>query len=1144
MSIMLKSITTVIAACAALSSTALAPDFYSGSSVLSSGRWVKIRVSESGIQQITNTQLEQWGFDDPSKVTVYGFGGVVPAVDILNSDLGDDLPQQTILRLDDRILFYGESNVRAQLDFRGINYTPGAEPVRNTATDAGYYFLTDSRPEETLEPIAFNATSGSQEISRHRAISFFEEELTNPASAGQLFFGRDISDGTATEVSFDIPDRDCEASDEICLSCVLVGSGSMPKFSITYSGSGSTQTSPYTITRNTGATGSQYIFTTNYNTSDALIRISTMPDGVSRFNLSVSAAADAAMDYGALDYAAIHYLRYNRLGSNNYITMTFDEIQSGSKIVVSDANSDVRIWDIGNPCKVTPYTTEFDPASSSVSCTTNRSYSLSSTSAGCRAIAFDPAKEQNSVEYAGEVANQDLHSLQTPDMLIISSDVCMEQAERLAEIHRQYLGHDVIVIGQEQIFNEFSSGSPSPCAYRRFAKMLYDRNSSKMRHLLLFGGGSYDNLGLSPTAKSLKEQGAALMTYGTLDPAYMGTETKSYSADAYFGFMSDNFRPSQITSQQMSINVGRIPATDAAKAATAVDKIESYLTQLPSVDITHRAIVVADAGDRNSHMSNAENICNALQTYSPGITIVKAYNSIYPWKNSDAPYARAAIAQALKMGSGIFMFTGHGKPDSFSAQNLWNISYVNSTEYDFYPLAMFATCNSYTFDRISSDITESMLYKRDGGMIAIIGACRTVYENSNQLLGTATARAYGEASESTTTGDIFRNARNRVIAENINSSTHTINTLCYNLAGDPGLPVYAASPSAVIETVNGVALNAASHTLVPLEANEITGYIKTSTGSVDTEFNGTVILSIYESPKTVNTLSRSSAEISVEIDMDEDLLAQTAAEVSNGRFSATMTPPLPSRSGQYNRLTVLAYTSDLKQFAKTYSTVITVNPDNENASTDTEGPEITELYIDSPDFNDGDAVPASFRVYATIGNDPSGIMSTTGSIGGEIRITIDGSRVIPVLGTSLTYMADGSISLSCPVNSITDGRHELTINVSDNSGNTSSESISFIVISEPADATLQIAETPARTEATIALDHNFPEEPSGRLVIEDCEGNTILSRDNCQFPFSWDLTDGENMVADGIYRAYAILKSGVVYGSTPKTPIVVIQSRQ
>ena len=40
----------------------------------------------------------------------------------------------------------------------------------------------------------------------------------------------------------------------------------------------------------------------------------------------------------------------------------------------------------------------------------------------------------------------------------------------------------------------------------------------------------------------------------------------------------------------------------------------------------------------------------------------------------------------------------------------------------------------------------------------------------------------------------------------------------------------------------------------------------------------------------------------------------------------------------------------------------------------------------------------------------------------------------------------------------------------------------------------------------------------------------------------WDLTDREgNLVADGVYRAYAACQGGKLYGHTPKVDIIVVQ---
>ena len=40
---------------------------FKDSSVLSSGKWVKIKVGETGVYEITGEQLKQFGFSDPKK---------------------------------------------------------------------------------------------------------------------------------------------------------------------------------------------------------------------------------------------------------------------------------------------------------------------------------------------------------------------------------------------------------------------------------------------------------------------------------------------------------------------------------------------------------------------------------------------------------------------------------------------------------------------------------------------------------------------------------------------------------------------------------------------------------------------------------------------------------------------------------------------------------------------------------------------------------------------------------------------------------------------------------------------------------------------------------------------------------------------
>lgn len=48
---------------------------FTSQSKLAKGKWVKINIPESGVYEITYDELREMGFDNPSKVRVYGQGG-------------------------------------------------------------------------------------------------------------------------------------------------------------------------------------------------------------------------------------------------------------------------------------------------------------------------------------------------------------------------------------------------------------------------------------------------------------------------------------------------------------------------------------------------------------------------------------------------------------------------------------------------------------------------------------------------------------------------------------------------------------------------------------------------------------------------------------------------------------------------------------------------------------------------------------------------------------------------------------------------------------------------------------------------------------------------------------------------------------
>ena len=86
---------------------ALPVSHYAQSSVLSSGKWAKIRVEKTGMQFLSNAQLKNLGFANPSKVNVYGYGGRMIS-EVLDSKQIDDLPLLPCVRTEKYCLFRSE----------------------------------------------------------------------------------------------------------------------------------------------------------------------------------------------------------------------------------------------------------------------------------------------------------------------------------------------------------------------------------------------------------------------------------------------------------------------------------------------------------------------------------------------------------------------------------------------------------------------------------------------------------------------------------------------------------------------------------------------------------------------------------------------------------------------------------------------------------------------------------------------------------------------------------------------------------------------------------------------------------------------------------------------------------------------------
>ena len=127
------------------------------------------------------------------------------------------------------------------------------------------------------------------------------------------------------------------------------------------------------------------------------------------------------------------------------------------------------------------------------------------------------------------------------------------------------------IVKADELYNEFSSGTPDGNAYRRYLKMLYDRATSDAdlpRYLLLFGRGVWDNRMLTSDCRGLNADDYLLCH----ESENSFNAVLCYVDDGFFTRLDDGEGANPLTKDMDDIAVGRFPVTSVDEAKTMVDK--------------------------------------------------------------------------------------------------------------------------------------------------------------------------------------------------------------------------------------------------------------------------------------------------------------------------------------------------------------------------------------------------------------------------------------------------------------------------------------------------------------------------------------------------------------------------------------------
>ena len=547
----------------------------------------------------------------------------------------------------------------------------------------------------------------------------------------------------------------------------------------------------------------------------------------------------------------------------------------------------------------------------------------------------DAGQQFPAAEYVYNITNQNHHADKAADMVIIipTTQKLLAQAERLKALHKEIDNLRVNIVPADELFNEFSSGTPDANAYRRYMKMLYDRAETEgdmPRYLLLLGDCAWDNRMLSSQWKNYSPDDF-LLCYES-ENSY--SQTHCYVSDDYFGLLDDGEGGSLIYTDQSDVAVGRIPARDANEAAIVVDKITDYVNNRQAGSWQNMFCVMGDDGNNNAHMADADSIARLVENRYPDFAVKRimwdAYNRVSSSTGNSYPDVTRLIKQQMQQGALVMNYSGHGGPGAISHEYVLRLGdFAEATSLRL-PLWVTASCDIMPFDGQENNIGETALFNKKGGAIAFYGTTRTVYQPQNRLMNIAfTNRVLSkdDEGEPMPIGEAVRLAKNELIKPGvilgydsqgnpIRATDQSTNRLQYSLLGDPAVRLAMPTRHLEITSINDTPLTEGVQLKVKAGSTaKVEGRIMGTDGQTDTSFNGTMTAMVRDILEKItcrlnNTTTDGATTPFVYYDRPNTIF-NGSNQVKDGLFSFTFAVPKDiSYSDQSALINIYAVNND------------------------------------------------------------------------------------------------------------------------------------------------------------------------------------------------------------------------------------------
>ncbi|MBR6597530.1 MAG: type IX secretion system sortase PorU [Paludibacteraceae bacterium] len=1105
---------------------------YTNRSILSSGRTVKIRVQEEGIYSFTYEELRKMGFSNPKNVHLRGYGGELLDEDFKESNqYVDDLADQPIVDLGDRIVFY----LRGVVGLAKINEssTNNIGITENYTSDHSYYFLHEENTEAPKIKYADKLTEGVVKESTYTAIKWQKFDDINIAKTGRNWYGSKFNDGDSKKFTFQFDNIIAGATGYI-YSNIMTSSTSISEFSILTNTTNKSE--DFDKRKIKAENEDEYILG-----FEKTIVVDVTQSEDNTISATYKYSTESITGAGYIDYI-IAAANCNLRSNVDYQMIPIGPSSKKTNITYAalNSNSTIQVWDVSEIGDVRRVPTRLSKDSLIFTVQTRPTVG--------RYIMFNPNGGFPTPEVVGNVDNQNIHALKDIEYVVVTNPEFIDQAKEIADFHQKEDGMSTVVVTADQVFNEFSSGTPDPTAIRAFMKMLWDKASVSdygifPQYLLLIGDGTFDNRRKIKTNENNK-----MLTYQSVKSL---SESTSYTSDDYFGYVEDNTSGYDYIhmNKRLNIGVGRFPVTTAKQAEALVDKVKQYYASEPGNWRT-KIVALGDDNEKTETTSSSyhaflyqqEEAISTIESAEPRMNVSRIYWDKYTCDVSGGsnryPEVTAEITKKFSEGTLIFNYLGHSSYNAISAEHAYSITQAKSIYNKIYPLWFAGSCNLSQFDDLRPSFGEEIILNSHGGAIASIGAVRTAYITANLSIDKAFLRQTFNSDNDYRLGKIYREAKTQLGSYSDKSY--------YVLLGDPGIRLKIPELNLVVDSI--VTLNrdgsvVKADTLKALSKVKVYCHVEDETGNVLSQYNGVARATLKD--KKTKIATKANKVFTREVDNKKvferadpfnyyeytNTLYSGSSVISNGKFDFQMIIPKDiNYKVDYGRLSMYAYDEENGWDAMGANEDILIGGSASDIEPDDVGPYIN-VTTNGGNYKDGYKVNPNPMIYVDLA-DASGINVTGSSIGHNITLTIDeNTKNVINLNSYFSYntssCTEGRVEYHTE-KALSEGWHTIKVKAWDLQNNSSESTIKIYVCENiaPDIETLTVYPNPVKDKFTAYIKTNRPDEvQTMECTLLDLSGRQISRKDlkdkttDGTWKIEWNLNDS-GRISNGLYLLY------------------------